>query len=89
MEVLYRQAESKTPAHFGRDFYLFRLTLDQTAAAFFFLGLPGSSDPFARRDVSLEKAQQLRDQAFADLERRSRDAWRRKGGDADPDDTRG
>ena len=48
-----------------------------------------SSDLFARRDVSLEKAQQLRDQAFADLERRSRDAWRRKGGDADPDDTRG
>jgi len=28
-----------------------------------------SSDLFARRDVSLEKAQQLRDQAFADLER--------------------
>jgi len=45
MEVLYRQAESKTPAHFGRDFYLFRLTLDQTAAAFFFLRLPSRPNP--------------------------------------------
>jgi len=43
MEVLYRQAESKTPAHFGRDFSLFRLTLDQTAAAFFFLRLPSKT----------------------------------------------
>jgi hypothetical protein len=45
MEVLYRQAESKTSEHFGRGFSLFRLTLDQTAAAFFFLHQSSRANP--------------------------------------------
>jgi hypothetical protein len=44
-----------------------------------------SDDLLDRRGVTLAQARQMRDAAFADLQRRSQSAWRRKSGDADPD----
>jgi hypothetical protein len=44
-----------------------------------------SDDLLARRGVTLEEAIEMRDAAFAGLEKRSQNAWRRRSGDAEPD----
>ena len=44
-----------------------------------------SDDLLARRGVTLEEAIEMRDAAFADLEKRSQNAWRRRSTDAEPD----